>query len=139
MKHTNPYNLKNGYIVRRFKAPFFIHYGLVFGFYPDGSPMIAEFQNGIGVQIVDLATFLNGEKLYRPIPYDSPLFSPHEIQMRVNERKRLSYHISKYNCEVFVNDVLYDRKESLQVRNGAIILAISLSAWVIKSDKSKRA
>ncbi len=140
MNSKNPFNLKIGDRLIREKDPFFKHHGLVIGFYSDGSPKIAECQIVSGVSIVDFKTFMNRKSSFWIEPYNFNLYSIKEIQIRVEERLGLPYDLSNYNCEIFVNEVLFNRTNSPQVRNGTIAFSLGLLFLFNRSNnKSKRA
>jgi len=78
---------------------------------------IAENQNGYGVRIIKMNEFLNTGKLVRIDSYSFPTDKQNFIIDRVNKRIGLRYKWFSYNCEHFVNEVLFGVTKSIQIEN----------------------
>lgn len=113
-------NLEIGDILVRNKGGIFSqHYAVYLG-----NEEIAENQVGKGVHIISLAEFLQGEKLNKVKKSNLTLTQQQEVLNRVESLLGKKYNLLTYNCEHFVNQVVYNKIYSKQVLNAIMIVLI---------------
>jgi len=109
-------------LIRTKGGVFSKHHAIYAGFW-ENQHLIAENQNGFGVRYITLNKFLDDGKIsdikYNNFNENSQI----EIINRVNNKikNNTKYHLTKYNCEHFVNEVLTGVAESKQIQIGVAV------------------
>ena len=93
------------------------HHAIYYGKDYNGVDLVAENQNGHGVRIITLQQFLNAGELLDVKNYYFPLEKQQSIIQKVDKKVGTSYNLWSYNCEHFVNDVLFENPISYQIEN----------------------
>ena len=113
------------------------HHVIYAGFW-ENQHLIAENQNGFGVRYITLNEFLNEGKVTDIEYYNYNENSQIEIINRVNTKikNNTKYHLTKYNCEHFVNEILTGVAESKQIKIGiAVAIGVLVGIYAFKKNK----
>lgn len=122
-------------LVRTKGGIFSAHHAVFAGVNPyTGERLVAENQTGFGVRIISLSQFLNEGRLLRIEHNNFSLLKQQEIIERIRVRLGSTYDFLRYNCEHFVNDVLYANVSSKQVKTGLSIGAGLVALWFFFSS-----
>lgn len=121
INNLNIGNLNIGDVLKRNKNGIFSkHYGLVIG--KNGNDIeIADNQNSFGVRYVSLEDFMDSEVLVDIVRNNFSIDEKNKIIEKVKVRIGRNYDLLKYNCEHFVNDVLFGKVYSKQIQNAFAI------------------
>ena len=131
-------NLKIGDRLIRTKGNTIIQHHVIYMGYWEGVYLIAENQNGFGVQYITLNQFLSEGTLIKVKYNHFDENAQVNIIDRVNQRIGKAYDLRKYNCEHFVNDVLNGVVESKQVQAAfAVGVGITLATLAYQNSKQK--
>lgn len=105
-------------LVREKGGLFSKHHAIYVGYNDYNQELVAENQVGHGVRIITLHQFLREGKLVR-VEYNKFSYQgQQEIIRRINQRLGKAYSLARYNCEHFVNEVLFGIRKSPQVAAG---------------------
>jgi uncharacterized protein YycO len=122
----NDYSPQPGDVVVRNKSVlgFIDHYGLYVG---NGS--IIDNHPDIGVSAISLNSFLSGRKLERIARFQGNLYSRNLVVRKAQSMLGLNYHLTKFNCEHFVNEAWGVGRKSQQVVAVGVLFLFSLAMW----------
>ncbi len=124
-------NLNIGDRLIRTKNGIFSRHHAIYAGHDGYQHWVAENQSGYGVRYLPLRKFRSEGKL---VGVKSGNYSYHDQQLilaRIDERLGTEYDFFTYNCEHFVNDVLFGKKQSQQVQSGVLVVgAIALVAGI---------
>lgn len=107
----------------RTKGGIFSKHHVIYAGLWDNEHFIAENQNGYGVRYIGLNEFLS-EGQVTEIEYNNYTENSQiEILNRINNKIKdnTGYHLTKYNCEHFVNEILTGVAESKQIKIGVAV------------------
>jgi hypothetical protein len=112
------------------------HHALYLGYDDFGNHYMCENVIGVGVKLTRVGDFFNGvSKVTRIERYTGSNYERRLVVQDALSRLGLPYKLINYNCESFVNDVLYKRPDSAQV--GTVFGLLGLAALiglVVSSD-----
>lgn len=137
-------NLKLGDRIIRYKKYSFVkHHGLFMGYF-NNDYWVAENQKGQGVRYVRLRDFFpDGLGFIKKVEkFNGTEQQRLDLPKRVRERIGKQYNVVGYNCENFVNEVLYGTSRSYQVENtflgsvAALFVALTLIPEPNKGKKT---
>lgn len=115
---VNYYGLKCGDRLVRGKGVLSKHHGIYVG-YHNCVPMVAENQNGKGVQYVSLFEFLlwGAASLERIEPFKGSEEARRNVIPRINKLVGTQYDLINFNCEHFAELIQNGKASSKQVNN----------------------
>lgn len=131
------FKLRIGDRLIRTKGGIFSKHHALYAGYWNGQHLIAENQVNYGVRYITLSQFLKDGKLVQIEYYNLDKKYWGNIIDRINKRLGRPYILIKYNCESFVNDVLYNVSKSNQINNG-IIAGIGITLCLLIFGASKK-
>jgi hypothetical protein len=122
----NEYRLQSGDVLVRNKSAFgFIdHYGLYIG-----NESVIDNHPDRGVSLISLNSFLSGRKLERIARFQGNLYSRSLVVRKAQSMLGVSYHLTKFNCEHFVNIVWDAGRKSQQVATASILFFFFAAIW----------
>jgi len=135
MYYAQKFNLKKLDIIKSSLGIFSKHYALYLGSYL-GNELIAENHNIEGVRIILASQYFFEHSEIDEIRRFSG--STYQEDLAIQRLKKLvgtPYNLITYNCEHFVNEVLYGRSESIQVKNAVGLLALGMFCYGLSKIK----
>lgn len=126
-------NFNIGDVLIREKGGFFSkHHVIHAGIDPrTGEEVVAENQVGYGVRIITLKKCLSQGKLTRVKRNNLSPYAQELVISRINQLIGKPYDLTNYNCEHFVNHVLYGKIESKQVAMAGLGVAAAVTLALI--------
>ncbi|MDW3212174.1 MAG: lecithin retinol acyltransferase family protein [Reichenbachiella sp.] len=120
------YLLKAGDVPIRNKSAFGIidHFGLYIG---NGN--VIDNHPERGVRVVSLESFLNGRELDRIVRFKGNSYERSQVVRRANFMIGQDYHLTKFNCEHFVNAAWGTEIKSNQVAAAGTLILFSAAIW----------
>ncbi|MEQ8574479.1 MAG: lecithin retinol acyltransferase family protein, partial [Fulvivirga sp.] len=94
-----------------------------------GNEQIIDNHPERGVSIISLKSFLNGRKLERIVRYQGDSNSRNHVIRKAQSMLGVSYHLTKFNCEHFVNEVWGAGRKSQQLATAGLLFFFSLAVW----------
>jgi hypothetical protein len=133
---ANKYGLQLGDRLVREKGILSKHHGIYVGIH-DGTPLVAENQNGIGVQYISLCNFLlgNSANLTRIEKFKGTEEARRSIIPRINKLLGTQYDLINFNCEHFVELIYTGRPTSKQVNTAFFGLGLLIFVGLLASAK----
>jgi hypothetical protein len=133
---ANIYGLQLGDRLVREKGILSKHHGIYVGIH-DGIPLVAENQNGIGVQYISLSNFLlgNSANLTRIEKFKGTEEARRSIIPRINKLLGTQYDLINFNCEHFVELIYTGRPTSKQVNTAFFGLGLLIFVGLLASAK----
>lgn len=108
------------------------HHALYLGYDDFGNHYMCENVIGVGVKLTNVADFFQGvSKVTRVERYTGNNSDRKSVVQNALSRLGLPYSLINYNCESFVNDVLYRRPKSAQVGNAVGLLGLAILIGVV--------
>lgn len=120
------HSLQPGDVVVRNKSVFGIigHYGLYVG----NGEVIDNHPNR-GVSLINLNAFLSGRGLKRIARFNGNSFARSQAVNKGYSMLGMKYHLTKFNCEHFVNEAWGAGKKSQQVATSGTLFFLFLAIW----------
>ncbi|MFY0608523.1 MAG: lecithin retinol acyltransferase family protein [Cyclobacteriaceae bacterium] len=88
-----------------------------------------------GVSQISLSSFLNGRSLEKIQAFTGNWHSRQQVLNRAFALIGRPYHLTRFNCEHFVNEVWGAGRKSKQVENVGVLLFFSLAIWGLSKVK----
>lgn len=122
----NANSLKEGDVIVRNKSVFGIidHYGLYVG-----NGIVIDNHPTRGVREIDLSVFLNGRNFQRIKHFGGNRYDRKGVIDAAYSMYGKPYHLTKFNCEHFVNEVWGMGRKSQQVDTTGVLFFFSLVIW----------
>lgn len=120
------YSLQPGDVLVRNKSFFGIidHYGLYVG-----NGRVIDNHPDRGVCLISIHSFLNGRELERIARFNGNSFSRNQVVRKGYLKLGMKYHLTKFNCEHFVNEAWGAGRKSQQVGAVGVLFFFSLVIW----------
>lgn len=120
------YSLQPGDALVRNKSIFGIidHYGLYVG-----NGRVIDNHPDRGVCLISIHSFLNGRELERINRFGGNSFRRNQVVNKAYSMLGMQYHLTKFNCEHFVNEAWETGRLSQQVTAFGTLFFISLAIW----------
>ena len=120
------YSLQPGDVLVRNKSFFGIidHYGLYVG-----NGWVIDNHPDRGVCLISIHSFLNGRELERIARFNGNSFSRNQVVRKGYLMLGMDYHLTKFNCEHFVNEAWGAGRKSQQVGAVGALFFFSLVIW----------
>lgn len=130
------YNLRVGDRLVREKGILSTHHGIFCGWDNDRA-IVAENQNGYGVQYITLQQFVlnNTNLLKRIVRFKGNEFERNNIIPRIDQLIGRNYDLVNFNCEHFAEYIQNGVPKSNQVTNAAVSVGLILLGYALFTNQ----